>query len=181
MYYLRRIEMEHWEGKACLDAVSVSDLHTFDNDISVWQVNNLAELDMVGLAIAMTRTKLKDFYVVILNAEEISALGLQVKDQMGESRYNEVNEFHKNIYIPTIWEMGYLSKYVYKQLHNKNNVHYFAESELRQILYKTVKEQRMDVSFMKDKDGQYLRKSLLTACIENKDKVLNQQIQGLAQ
>lgn len=37
MYYLRKIEEGQWVERQLHDAVSISDLRTLDNDISVWK------------------------------------------------------------------------------------------------------------------------------------------------
>ena len=37
MLYLRKIDEDQWKDKILHDAVSISDLKTSDNDISVWK------------------------------------------------------------------------------------------------------------------------------------------------
>ena len=130
MYYLRRIKPENWEDKESLDAVSVSDLATDDNDISVWQINDFNELEEAGLTIAMTKNCLKDVNVVILEDKKLKELGLEITNQPGESRYAEKNNLNKNIVVPTFWELGYLTEFIHDQLQYENNFHYFAEEEL---------------------------------------------------
>ena len=36
MYYIRKVEKTKWDDKILHDSVSISDLSTDDNDISVW-------------------------------------------------------------------------------------------------------------------------------------------------
>ena len=180
MYYLRRIEPTKWEGKECLDAVSISDLGTDDNDISVWQINDMNELEEVGLTIAMTKNCLKDFNVVILDADKIAELGLKITSQPGTSRFKERNSFHKNISVPTFWEIGYLSEYIYKQLQDEHNFHYFAEEELKETLYKVAKEGSMKYDFMADSNEKKLRGTLIAICCEKKDNELRIALEQLA-
>ncbi len=180
MYFLRRIKPENWEGKENLDAVSVSDLATDDNDISVWQINDMDELEEVGLTIAMTKNSIKDVNVVILDGNKLKELGLVVTDQRGTSRFAEKNDSHKNISVPSFWEIGYLSEYIYNQLKDEHNFHYFAEEELKETLYKVAKEGNMDYNFMSDKNENKLRKTLITICLEKKDNELRSALEKIA-
>lgn len=180
MYYLRRIKPEKWEDKGCLDAVSVSDLATEDNDISVWQINDMNELEEAGLTIAMTNNNLKDVNVVIMEDKRLKELGLEITDQPGESRYAEKNNSHKNISVPTFWEIGYLTEYIHDQLQDEKNFHYFAEEELKETLYKVAKEGSMNCQFMADKDGSKLRGTLIAVCCEKKDSELRTALERMA-
>ena len=179
MYYLRRIKPENWEDKESLDAVSVSDLATDDNDISVWQINDFNELEEVGLTIAMTKNCLKDVNVVILEDKKLKELGLEITNQLGESRYAEKNNLHKNIVVPSFWEIGYLTEYIHDQLQDENNFHYFAEEELKETLYKVAKEGNMDYQFMADKNENRLRRTLIAICLEKKDSELRVALEKL--
>lgn len=180
MFYLRRIEPILWEGKQNLDAVSVSDLKTEDNDLSVWEINDMDELEEVGLTIAMTKSSLKDFNVVILEDKELTKLGLKITSQPGTSRFAEKNGSHKNISVPTFWEIGYLSEYIHNQLHDEKNFHYFAEPELKETLYKVAKNGSMNYDFMADNSEKKLRGILLSICCEKKDSELRTALEQMA-
>ncbi len=180
MYYLRCIAPEKWESKGCLDAVSVSDLDTEDNDISVWQINDMSELEEAGLTIAMTKDRIKEVNVVIMEDKQLKELGLEITDQQGTSRYAEKNNSHKNIYVPTFWEIGYLTEYIHNQLKDEKNFHYFAEAELNETLYKVVKKGSMNYQFMSDKDGSKLRGTLISICCQKKDSELRRELEDMA-
>lgn len=179
MYYLRSIKPEKWEDKKCLDAVSVSDLATEDNDISVWQINDMTELEEAGLTIAMTKNCIKDVNVVIMEEKRLKDLGLEITNQPGESRYAEKNDTHRNIFVPTLWEIGYLSEYIHDLLQDEKNFHYFAEEELKETLYKVAKDGNMDYQFMADKDGNKLRGTLIAKCCEKKDSELRMALESM--
>lgn len=180
MYYLRKIDPELWDGKENLDAVSIGNLSTKDNNISVWQIGDRNELEEVGLTIAMTRDSLKDVNVVIMEEDEIRKLGLEVTSQSGMSRFAEKNDSHKNISVPTFWEIGYLSEYIYERLKDEENFHYFAEEELKETLYKVVKEGSMDYRFMADKSEKKLRNTLIAICSEKEDDELKKALERIA-
>ena len=180
MYYLRGIEIEKWDGKDNLDAVSVSDLRTSDNDLSVWQINDMDELEEVGLTMALTKSSIKDVSVVILDADKISELGLAITEQPGTSNYTEKNNLHKNISVPTFWEIGFLSEYIHEQLQDEKNFHYFAEEELKETFYKVVKEGNMDYRHIGDKSLKNLRGALIAICCLKKDGELRTALEQLA-
>jgi hypothetical protein len=180
MYYLRRIVPEKWDNKVSLDAVSVSDLSTGDNDISVWQINDMNELEEAGLTIAMTKNILKDVNVVIMEDKRLIELGLKILDQPGKSHYAEKNDSHKNISVPTFWEIGYLTEYIHNQLQDEKNFHYFAEDELKETLYKVAKDGSMNYQFMADKDSSRLRGTLIAICCEKKDSELRMELEKMA-
>lgn len=179
MYYLRRIKPERWDNKVTLDAVSVSDLATEDNDISVWQINDMSELEEAGLTIAMTNTSLKDINVVIMDDKRLKELGLEITNQPGKSLYAEKNDSHKNISVPTFWEIGYLTEFIHDQLQDENNFHYFAEEDLKETLYKVTKDGSMNYQFMADKNGSKLRGTLIAVCCEKKDSELRMALEKL--
>lgn len=179
MYYLRRIDETKWEGRPNLDAVSVSDLCTTDNDISVWEVyNQEKDLNTIALSLAMTKNRIKDMVVVILDSENLERLGLQMNPQPGDSRFVEMNEFHNNIKVPTFWELGYLSEYNHDLVSNEKYV-YFAEDELKDFLYDVAKTGKLDIGILKDKDNKYLKGALIEKCQEHKDQEFIKTIQSL--
>ena len=52
MYYIRKIEEGQWVDRQLHDAVSISDLRTLDNDISVWKDDG--SVDVIKLALAFS-------------------------------------------------------------------------------------------------------------------------------
>ncbi len=180
MYYLRRIKPERWDNKDSLDAVSVTDLGTEDNDISVWQISDMNELEEAGLTIAMTNSSIKDVNVVIMEDKRLKELGFEITNQPGKSHFAEKNDSHKNISVPTFWEIGYLAEYIHNQLQDEKNFHYFAEEELKETLYKVAKGGSMNYQFMADKDGSKLRGTLIAICCEKKDSELRMELERMA-
>ena len=90
------------------------------------------------------------------------------------------NNSHKNISVPTFWEIGYLTEYIHDQLQDEKNFHYFAEEDLKETLYKVAKEGSMNCQFMADKDGSKLRGTLIAVCCEKKDSELRMALERMA-
>lgn len=152
MLYLRKYAPELWDEKCELDAVSISDLKTNGNDISVWQVaNDESNIGDIALAIALTRDRIQDFYAVVLKDEDIFTKELQMNPLPGETKYENLRNEHNNIKVPTFWEIGYLAEYMHKQMSNDDNVKYFTERFLKEQLYQAVKNNKISQEDIRDK------------------------------
>lgn len=154
MWYIRKYNPLLWNGKCCLDAVSLSDLSTEDNDISIWKVlSNKSNIEDIALAMAMTRDKFKDFYVVFLDPNSVSSLGLGMHPAPGNTRYVAMENEHDNIVVPTFWEIGFLSEHMHSLVNDSSKIRYFSEPELQEFLYNAVRAGKIDKSIiMTDKN-----------------------------
>lgn len=179
MYYLRRINETKWEGRPNLDAVSISDLSTDDNDISVWEVSDKdKDLNTIALSLAMTKNRIKDMVVVILESENLKKLGLHMNPKPGDSKFVEMNNCHNNIKVPTFWELGFLSEYIHDLVSNEQYV-YFAEDELKAFLYDVAKSGKLGIGILKDKENKHLKGALIEKCQELKDKEFIRTLEAL--
>ena len=162
MLYLRKYAPEVWDEKCELDAVSISDLKTDDNDISVWQVaSDESNIRDIALAIALTRDRIQDFYAVILKDSDISTKTLQMNPLPGETKYENLRNEHNNIKVPTFWEIGYLAEYMHKQMMNDDNIKYFTERFLKEQLYQAVKNNKIaQEDIRKKKEYKKIRQAL---------------------
>ena len=154
MWYVRKYDPLLWNGKCCLDAVSLSDLHTEDNDISIWKVlSDKSNMDDIALAMAMTRDKFKDFYVVYIAPSEVNRLGLKMNPKPGNTRYIAMQNEHDNIIVPTFWEIGFLTEHMHFLVNDPIKIRYFSEPELQEFLYNAVKAGKLAKStIMTDKN-----------------------------
>ena len=74
MLYARKITEDGWFGKDNLDADSVSELGTTNHELSVWKISDMSDsslVDNVALALALTKSKVEEFYMIFLNPSEI--------------------------------------------------------------------------------------------------------------
>ena len=154
MWYVRRYNPLLWDKKCCLDAVSLSNLSTEDNDISIWKVSlDRSNIEDIALAIAMTRDKLNDFHIVFLSPNKIRELGLNMNPKIGDTRYKGMVNEHDNIVVPTFWEIGFLGEYIHSIINNPAEIMYVSEPDLQDFLYNAVKVGKIDKNqIMTDKD-----------------------------
>jgi hypothetical protein len=159
MYYVRKIEEKSWNKRALLDAVSISDLCTKDNDISVWiddgSANRYQEL---CLAYMLTRSEIKDMWCVRIPDSEILEQKLTFHQVPSSTSYLPMRDLHTNIVVPTLYELGYLAEIIYELIKN-GQAQYVTEQELKDLFYDAVKADKVEIDF-NDTKFKKLRKTL---------------------
>ena len=153
MLFVREIERDKWLERAELDSVSVSDLQTPDNDISVWEVqSNLSDIDDVALAVMMRRDRVQEITMVYLDSDELAQkYNIGMNKLEGNSYFAEMNSKHSNFMVPTFWEMGYLTEHIQEKLKNPDvNIKYYSEPEMKQLLLAAYKGKRIPADIIKE-------------------------------
>lgn len=145
MKYARKIIEAAWFGRDPEDADTISDLATKNHDLSVWKVddiNNEEELSKVVLALAMTRSKIEEFYIVLVDLEEYNAqypdCKITLHPELGETQYLAMVDKHINFVLPQIWNQFNLAKYIHAKLQDKSNYHYYTPDDIRLLFDKAV-------------------------------------------
>lgn len=145
MLYARRISEDGWFGKSDLDSDSLSELGTTNHQLSVWKIadaNNVVDVDRIALALALTKSKIDEFYMVLLNPAEIEVKYRWVVafvPQEGDTRYKQLKDEHTNFVVETFWEQGYLAEYIHKLLDDEQNYRYYDANTLKKMIYDAVK------------------------------------------
>lgn len=152
MLYIRKISEDGWFGKDELDADSVSELGTTDHDLSVWEITNTtgnSNIDEVALALAMTRDKVEEMYVVFLDTTDINAkynwaVGLNPEE--GNTRYSKMKSCHTNFVVGSFWEQGYLAEYIHALIDDTRNYRYYNVDDLKKLAYDAAKRGDLSAS-----------------------------------
>lgn len=140
MLYLRKINLEAWDGKPKDDSDSISDLATSNHELSVWEVNDdLSDIQDIALAVALTRDKVEGIAGVIIDPTRINeseGWDIPVMPQLGNSAYRKRIESHKNFIVKNISEMKWLAFYIHSLIEegNKSFLFYFDELSLLESL-----------------------------------------------
>lgn len=140
--YIREINPGLWDsGHDCADAVT--SLKTQNNELSVWVVDEEANLDDIALAIALRKDKIAGLYVVKLPIDKISkCLRIHVEPSDGETKYEEIKHKHRNFCCLRLKQLGKISKLIHKN--RNNNIKYYSEVELKQGLLHAIAEHKID-------------------------------------
>lgn len=108
MLYARKITEDGWFGKDKLDADSVSELGTTNHELSVWKISDVSNselVDSIALALALTRSKVEEFYMILLNPSEIKKSCkwiVSIAEQDGDTRYSSMKGEHVNFIVGTV-------------------------------------------------------------------------------
>lgn len=117
------------------------DLRTKDNTLSLWAVENTQD---VVLAMVSNATKIDDICTLKIDDGIINDSGLEVKNEVGNSRIKDLNEFHYNIKNLTYKKLADVSKVIIEALKNEDNLETFTKKSIIKILKKAIDDKRLD-------------------------------------
>lgn len=148
MLYFRKIDETRWFGKQPLESLSVTELSTKDNELSVWMdYKKVFDLDL-ALAFILTQSCFKDIWCVKIPDEELSKRGIKLRQQDSGTCYERMRPYHTNIVVPTIWELGELASLIHDLVQNPQlNCRFYPESELKRHFYNTLKQDLITLDF----------------------------------
>lgn len=153
------MEKEKWDGKILHDSVSISDLSTNDNDISVWMDDDSKDrYKHLLLAFVLTTGKIRDLYYVRIPDVDVSKKGLGFNLVPSTTPYINMRSLHTNIVVPTLHELGDLAEIIH-DITSAGNQQYIAEQDLKELFYEAVKKDLIEIDF-NDKKCQGFRKPL---------------------
>lgn len=159
MYYIRKVEKTKWDDKILHDSVSISDLSTDDNDISVWMDDDSKDrYKHLLLAFVLTTGKIRDLYYVRIPDVDVSKKGFGFNLVPSTTPYINMRSMHTNIVIPTLYELGDLAEIIY-DITSAGNQQYIAEQDLKELFYDAVKNDLIEIDF-NNKKYQGFRKPL---------------------
>lgn len=154
MVYAREIDSISWKNKPSLDAVSVSDLQTKDNEISVWEVDTEpSNIDDVALAVMMRRDRVCEVNMVLMDSVVLATdYSIQMHQTPGNSIYTKMNGKHNNFVVPTFWEMGYLTEYIQREVKSDlSGAIYYSEPRMKILLRNAYNGGRIKADEIKEK------------------------------
>lgn len=133
MEYARKIKEEAWLlGQTPEDADSISDLGTIQHHLSVWKVNDAkdsAELNDIALALAMSRSKVEEFYMVLIDIDEFngeySQTPINLSQEKGSTQYIAMVDKHINFVVPQLQNQYNLSKYIHGKIDKGKEYYYY--------------------------------------------------------
>lgn len=145
MLYARKITEDGWFGKEQLDADSVSELGTTNHELSVWKISDISDdnlVDNIALALALTKSKVEEFYIVFLDPEklkEVHKWAVEFIPQDGNTRYSIMKGEHTNFIVPTFWEQGVLAIYINEKIQDEHNYIYYDAAKIKKMAYDAMK------------------------------------------
>ena len=155
MLLFRRIDNTRWFGKGYWESLSVTELNTKDNELSVWMDDRKVNAIDLALAYALTQSTIKEVWCVKIPKESLDACKLQLRQENSTTCYERMQSFHTNIVVPTLIELGDLAGIIYQLVQNPmSNCCYFTETDLKNHFYKMVKLDFIVIDFNDKKNQQ---------------------------
>lgn len=148
MLYARKLTEDAWfddngdKNAQHIDSDSATDLKTDSHELSVWRVpDDQSNLDQIALAIALTQSEPKGFFVALINPEDVSekySWSIPIEDQDGTSYYSLLNSEHKNFMVCTIDEIGYLVSQIHDQYISNDKFVRYSRTKIIDIFVKAI-------------------------------------------
>ncbi len=145
---VRRINRAKWEQIIDEDDASDSSadaitncLKTTNNDLSVWKIENIAQLDDAILALITggQQTKLSTLHYVLINEDVLLANGLDIAETEGDTRIESLKNTHRDITNLTYTRLGIVKNLVRDFLaEDPDRETFFTRAKLKELLKKAI-------------------------------------------
>ena len=163
-YLVRRITASFWPDgqnsvldnidKLNADAIT-NDLSTKGNMLSLWEIEDLHQMEDVALAIATTRNEKKDFLIVAIPKDDIQA-DLEIeKDDLGDTAYTKYKSCHYDLLNMNLFDLKIFAMKVIDTLKNHSFTYDFIFNENTPKLRELYKLGELDEAFLKQKSNLY--------------------------
>ncbi len=148
MLLFRKIDETRWFDRQPLESLSVTELSTKDNELSVWMdFRKVYDMDL-ALAFILTQNCFNDIWCVKIPEERLQEKGLVLRQQDSSTCYEKMRPYHNNIVVPTIWELGELSQIIHDLVQNpQTNCRYFPVNDLKAHYYRILKQDLITIDF----------------------------------
>lgn len=155
MLLFRRIDNTRWFGKKYWESLSVTELSTKDNELSVWMDDKKVKAIDLALAYALTQGNIKEVWCVKIPKERLDACGLQLRQENSTTCYKRMQSYHTNILVPTLIELGDLAGIIHNLVQEPEvNCCFFTETDLKNRFYEMVKHDFIEIDFNDKKNQQ---------------------------
>ncbi len=148
MLLFRKIDETRWFEKGPLESLSVTELNTKDNELSVWMdFKKVYDMDL-ALAFTLTQKCFQNIWCVKIPDEELTKRGLKLRQENSKTCYESIRPFHTNIVVPTIRELGELASLIHELVQDPHkNCRYFSVTDLKIHYYRMVKSDLITINY----------------------------------
>ena len=87
-----------WLAPGALQGAALLDLRAPENLVSVYEVDDAANVERIAMAIAAGRDDLDTVGVAIFDGDAVSAVGIQMESTRGTTADDVVNGLHRRLY-----------------------------------------------------------------------------------
>ncbi|WP_061011179.1 hypothetical protein [Photobacterium leiognathi] len=145
---LRKFSRSKWEfnlhkdvGEFSADSITGC-TRTQSNTLSVWQTDDSnfdseSTKDVIA-ALATSMDAPATIDVIILDANELSGLGVEIEETLGNTVYTAINSRHRDLSHLNYASLGVVSRYIVEQLGNESSYKRITKSKLLEIVMSRV-------------------------------------------
>lgn len=165
--YIRVINRAYWPGEEEINiGVDINnlgantitqELRTKDNTLSLWAVDNPED---VVLAMVSNASRIDDMCTLKIDDHILSNSNLEVINESGHSRIEDLNEFHYNIKNLTYKKLADVSAVIIEALKNEENLEIFTKNDIIKILRKAITSERLALKSLPKKIKEELEKAV---------------------
>ena len=147
---VRRISRAKWEQSKIEDKDDVfadaitSCLRTFNNDLSVWKVENESKLEdaILALITGSKQTKLSTLHFVIIEENIVLEKGLILNDTNGDTVIPGLIKNHRDISELTYKKLGILKSIILNSIGNNKSA-FYTRKQLKDLIKKALNDGRL--------------------------------------
>ena len=114
------------------------------NTLSVWEIDDVGNIDEAALAIVGSNTNLDAIDLVVFDSEFIDANKIRVNNTEGDTAAIDKRNTHRDLADLNYDHLGILSRQVVNEL-REDKVKRFTMGKLKQILREAIQEKRIDL------------------------------------
>lgn len=153
---VRRINKAKWEQiinendatDSSADAIT-NCLKTTNNDLSVWKIETVEQLDDAILAMITggQQVKLSTLHYVLINEELLIEKGLNIAETEGDTTVQDLKKNHRDITNLTYNRLGIVKSLILNSLaEDKNQEMFITKSKLKVFLKKSMEDGKLKKS-----------------------------------
>lgn len=170
-YLVRKIERNKWScfSEQYLQNNIISS-HPITNDLkvdrnnglSLWEVDisNPTSIDNIALAIASTRSNLKNLDLLILNKSSLDEKGLVMKPTPGNSVFVRLNESHVDLTVIDISDIEKISREMFEIVDDKEYCIRYTENKLIRLFIDKIQAGEISLDNLEESISKKIKKKM---------------------
>lgn len=124
-------------------------LRTTKNTLSVWRINNEAELEEAVLAIVSGQDHLEAIDVVMLEDEYFVKCAISTEETEGLTPVTDLKDTHIDLCSLDFWTIGMVAEHIIERI-KKDKLKRFREAELTKIIKNAIAKKRLELADLKE-------------------------------
>ncbi|UYQ93957.1 hypothetical protein MKQ68_02465 [Chitinophaga horti] len=152
-FVVRRINRAKWDqlkdanGDVSADAITIC-LKTTNNDLSVWRIDSLSDLEKAILALVTgaCAVKLSTIYIVVINEDDIKNKGLQLTPTDGDTTITSLVKLHQDISSLTYNKLGAVKDLILHCFSSPTTFQTYTRKQLKDLIKDAITNNSISIS-----------------------------------